>query len=90
MILESQKINNFNKFWTEFLLYRNYIQNIFHLKKPVKNYNNPNKQILTKLNKFSHFKSQVAHRNAKKKKTYKCKINKKQFNSTISSNPKIY
>jgi hypothetical protein len=27
MILESKKISNFNKIWTKFLLFRNYIQN---------------------------------------------------------------
>jgi hypothetical protein len=55
MILESYKYYNFNKIWTEFPYKRIILKILSYLKKLAKNHNNYNQNILTKLNKFSHF-----------------------------------
>jgi hypothetical protein len=68
MILESYKYYNFNKIWTEFPYKRIILKILSHLKKPAKNHNNSNQNILTKLNKFSHFIITSSPRNAKDKK----------------------
>ena len=70
MILKSYKYYNFNKIWTEFLYKRIILKILSHIKKPAKNHNNSNQNILTKLNKFSHFIITSSPRNAKDKKTY--------------------
>ena len=70
MILESYKYYNFNKIWTEFPYKRIILKILSHLKKPAKNHNNSNQNILTKLNKFSYFIITSSPRNAKDKKTY--------------------
>jgi hypothetical protein len=76
MILESYKYYNFNKFWTKFLYKRIILKILSYLKKPAKNHNNSNQNILTKLNKFSHFIITSSLMNGKKN-IYTCKMNLK-------------